>query len=69
MIAVLLPPVRRWTSPTPSCGTESESGCWERVAFALLVQIVEAVARALLPGDNTSRLQRGRLAPDKNKEI
>ena len=66
MIAVLHPPVRTWTSPTPSCGTESETCRWERAAFALSTRIVGEAARAPpLLEDNTSRLLRGRLAPNK----
>ena len=70
MIAVLLPLVRTWTSPTPSCGTESETCRWERAAYALSTRIVEAAARdPPFPVDNTSRLLRGRLAPDKTNKI
>ena len=74
MIAVLLPLVRTWTSPTLSGGTESETCRWERAwaraAFARSARIVEAAARdPPLPVYNTSRLLRGHLAPDKTNKI
>ena len=57
-LLLLLPRVSRWTSPTPSCGTEvSEAG--EGVATLAL-----ALGPPPLEECSTSRMQRGRWAPD-----